>query len=591
MNTQTNSSGEFSASGSRLCGFPIRKGWVQQEVECRRLICTTMKSMIACRRGLSTSSALKSWTEIPGPKEWPLVGTIPSFIRAGGVETRLSQERDMYFKYGPIFKTNLDEPTVVICDPRDWYQVFRNEGKMPAGIANKVWPFNTYFEELGVRHHTLALDGHAWKENRVRIQKHFFSHADARSYLDSIAPIAQDFSKMAPLYQDDLRGLMSATAFEMIATICYNKRVHAVTDPNGPQADFARLACGMFKACGDILKSPNPLHKMKLSKEWKTFRDNNDKIMKYVQSFTSELEQILEQGRDANPEEYDRVCQSYLGKVLQDPSVKEMISVFVVSLMFAGVDTTSQITGWFLINLAQNQEVQEKLADELKDTLSGRTLMESDLEKHQFPYYKMCFKESMRLTPAGAGTLRTIPVDIALQGYLIPKETMLAYNPTALQRDAQYFDEPLKYMPERWSDEACSARKANEPEKSAVVDHPMIASEFSFGPRMCLGARIAQLEIMAIVTRLIQDYKLEMADPNAKFRVISTLFNEPDPFPRFKLTPRVQQEVFIKLADSPHQRSSHVAPKRRQEEERPQRCPVSAEKDSTTGSSISNTMK
>jgi hypothetical protein len=110
----------------------------------------------------------------------------------------------------------------------------------------------------------------------------------------------------------------------------------------------------MFEHCGNILVSPNPLHKMRLSKEYKGFCENMDKIRSYVNKLSSELIEILDAGKDANPEEFGRISKSYMGKLLQEPGVhRNIISSFVVGLMFAGVDTSAHITRWFLISLAK----------------------------------------------------------------------------------------------------------------------------------------------------------------------------------------------------------------------------------------------
>jgi hypothetical protein len=171
----------------------------------------------------------KAMSALPGPKAWPILGTIPNFLRRGGIPTRLTQEIENYFQYGPIYRTVLDEPIVVICDPRDWYEVFRKEGKNPKGSTGKTWPFVEYLEERGVKELSFCNDGEVWRNWRVQAQKHFFSHTDAISYVDMLAPVSEDFSKMAPVCQDDLFPLLNAVTFEVITTICYNKRVNAIT--------------------------------------------------------------------------------------------------------------------------------------------------------------------------------------------------------------------------------------------------------------------------------------------------------------------------------------------------------------------------
>jgi cytochrome P450 len=482
----------------------------------------------------------KALSAIPGPKHWPLLGSIPDFLKRGGIPTRLNQEIENYVKYGPIYKITLDEPMILICDPRDWYQVFRKEGKNPMGATNKTWPFVAYMEQRGVRKFSFCNDGEDWRNWRSQAQKHFFSHTDARSYVDMLAPVSEDFSKMAPLRQDDLFPLLNAVTFEVITTICYNKRVNAINIITTTLPEFGQLAASMFHTAAPLMFDGNPLHKMKLTSKWKEFKEIHDKIFDHVDKLTFELQEILDKGPDQNPEEFSRASKSYLAKQMQDPSVsKELMNAAVVSLMAAGVDTTAHMFSWLLVNLAKNQNAQERLYEELQSSLGGKTLSVDALEEFEFSYLRNCLKESMRLTPAAGATIRVLSTDINLRGFNIPQGTQLLYVPVGTQVDPKYFDDPLEYIPERWSEEAVKARKelANK-EIHEVVDHPMIPMEFSFGPRMCLGARIAQYELMSLLTRLIQDYKIELADRSQPITARSSLLNLPHPFPKFKFSKR-----------------------------------------------------
>jgi hypothetical protein len=65
--------------------------------------------------------------------------------------------------------------------------------------TNKSWPFVAYMEQRGVRKLSFCNDGEDSRTWRPQAQKHFFSHTDARSYVEMLAPVSEDSSKMAPL--------------------------------------------------------------------------------------------------------------------------------------------------------------------------------------------------------------------------------------------------------------------------------------------------------------------------------------------------------------------------------------------------------
>ena len=47
---------------------------------------------------------------------------------------------------------------------------------------------------------------------------------------------------------------------------------------------------------------------------------------------------------------------------------------------------------------------------------------------------------------------------------------------------------------------------------SEVLDHVLLRGPFSAGARMCPGSRVATLEVQAIVSRIVQDWRFELQD-------------------------------------------------------------------------------
>jgi len=79
------------------------------------------------------------------------------------------------------------------------------------------------------------------------------------------------------------------------------------------------------------------------------------------------------------------------------------------------------------------------------------------------------------------------------------------------------------------------AKRKKAGDQAAVLDHRLLSAPFGFGARMCLGARVATLEIQIAACRLVQDYRLELK-PGQAWRLKQGLFLKADPFPKFKLT-------------------------------------------------------
>merc|ERR1711892_546424 len=115
----------------------------------------------------------------------------------------------------------------------------------------------------------------------------------------------------------------------------------------------------------------------------------------------------------------------------------------------------------FLHHLAIHQDVQETLYQEVLENIGteGRVTEES---LRNMRYLKACIKESMRISPIFASTGRRTTVDMELGGYYIPKGTKaIRYNYFSAM-DAQNFDEPEAFKPERWI-RGSKCRKPSDP--------------------------------------------------------------------------------------------------------------------------------
>lgn len=99
--------------------------------------------------------------------------------------------------------------------------------------------------------------------------------------------------------------------------------------------------------------------------------------------------------------------------------------------------------------------------------------------------------------------------------------------------DEDYVDMPKEYIPERFLPDAVQARKGTHRE---ALDHRLLSTPFSAGARMCLGARVAHLELLALTSRLIQDWEISL-EPGQSFYTRQFLMMKADPFPKFIVRP------------------------------------------------------
>ena len=145
----------------------------------------------------------------------------------------------------------------------------------------------------------------------------------------------------------------------------------------------------------------------------------------------------------------DTVHDSFFAKIIKTGQLnREQTNVNFANLIFAGVDTTSNVLLWVMYHLARNPHVQEKMRREAVQVLDGRDVSLKDYKALQ--YSRQVLQETYRLTPV-FGTARYLHEPFEVAGATIPPGTMIdcTLSHTSL---TGVWERPLEFIPERWED-------------------------------------------------------------------------------------------------------------------------------------------
>jgi cytochrome P450 len=163
----------------------------------------------------------------------------------------------------------------------------------------------------------------------------------------------------------------------------------------------------------------------------------------------------------------------------------------VMTLMFAGHDTSTSTVTFAFHELARHPDALTKLCEEQDRVLAGAPPTIDQLE-HELPYLDMVVDEVLRLyPPAWIGPRRAVR-DFEFGGYRVPRGAYVAYVSWASHRIPEVFPEPEAFVPERFTRE----RKAALPRGAYVP--------FGGGKRVCIGKRFGQLEVKLVTTMFLQ---------------------------------------------------------------------------------------
>jgi cytochrome P450 len=158
----------------------------------------------------------------------------------------------------------------------------------------------------------------------------------------------------------------------------------------------------------------------------------------------------------------------------------------------AGHETSTNALAWTLFLLGEHPDVASELVAELASVLHGDPPTVEQLGK--LPLLDAVVKESMRILPPVPLHPRLVAEDTELGGHFLPAQTELFLSIFHMHHDPALFPEPQRFDPKRWSKI-----------KPSVYEY----NPFSAGPRMCIGAAFATMEIKIALAMLLQRFRVE----------------------------------------------------------------------------------
>jgi len=165
----------------------------------------------------------------------------------------------------------------------------------------------------------------------------------------------------------------------------------------------------------------------------------------------------------------------------------------------ASFDTLSSGTVSTLYYLARNPAWQERVRDELcSGVRSPAEVMLAELQ--ECCESEWAVKEALRLNAAAPVLWRRALKDVEFEGHRIPAGTVVGVNPMLTHLLPQYWDEPARFMPERFAPEHSRLR------------HRFAFVPFGGGAHGCLGANYASIQARALLRQLLGKHRLVLCE-------------------------------------------------------------------------------
>ncbi|KAK2110186.1 hypothetical protein P7K49_009932 [Saguinus oedipus] len=477
---------------------------------------------------LTAGGETQNAAALPGPTNWPLLGSLLQILWKGGLKKQHDTLAEYHKKYGKIFRMKLGSfESVHLGSPCLLEALYRTESAHPQRLEIKPWKAYRDYRKEG--YGLLILEGEDWQRVRSAFQKKLMKPVEVMKLDNKINEVLADFmgridelcdekGRIEDLYSELNKWSLESELplqscslilqvilrVKRICLVLYEKRFGLLQKNTGAEAvNFIMAIKTMMSTFGRMMVTPVELHKSLNTKVWQDHTLAWDTIFKSVKScIDNRLEKysqqpgadllcdIYHQNRLSKKELYAAVTELQLAAVETD------IANFSFLLMLQKMTANSLM--WILYNLSRNPQVQQKLLKEIQRVLPENQVPRAEALRNM-PYLKACLKESMRLTPTVPFTTRTLDKATVLGEYALPKGTVLMLNTQVLGSSEDNFEVSSQFRPERWLQEK---EKIN----------PFAHLPFGIGKRMCIGRRLAELQLHLALCWIVRKYDILATD-------------------------------------------------------------------------------
>jgi cytochrome P450 family 110 len=177
-----------------------------------------------------------------------------------------------------------------------------------------------------------------------------------------------------------------------------------------------------------------------------------------------------------------------------EPMTDEELRDELMTLLFAGHETTATALAWAFYWIHSLPSVRQKLLQEL-DSLGENP---DPMELSRLPYLSAVCQETLRIYPVGMLTFpRVVRSPVELLGYQLEPGTVVFGSIYLTHRREDLYPEPLQFKPERFFQRQFS---------------PYEYLPFGGGSRRCIGLALAQLEMKLVLAAILRDFDLILTE-------------------------------------------------------------------------------
>jgi cytochrome P450 len=386
-------------------------------------------------------------------------------------------------RLGRVVRLDLPGRTFLVTHPTDVKHVLQDNHQNYC----KGWVFDRIKPYWGDS--LLTADGPTWRRQRHRVQPSF-----KRERTAGFAPlITRRTEEMLTRWEQvasargELRVYdeMTQLALVIIGDVLFGLDMWAdVPEMSGA----ARTALAVLKTRVAAL-APLPL--------WVPTPDNRrfNRAMRVLHRY---IDEILQRTRDAGDQ-----APGFLKMLIEardpeggSPMTERQLHEEILGMLQQGHDTVGEALAWLWYLLSLHPQAERRLFDEIDSVIGSRVPVAADLPR--LTYANMVLQEAMRLYPPVWVIPRDAINEDRIGSFPIPAGSTILLSPYLTHRHPDVWDNPEAFDPDRFQPGRCQERPRHA------------YFPFGGGPRLCMGADMATMEMLLIVVMVAQRFRLAL---------------------------------------------------------------------------------
>lgn len=386
--------------------------------------------------------------------------------------------------FGPSTE-NVSGDVILTSNPQAIQQILTSDRKQFSAPGEMNWILKPFLGDASV----IMLEGDRHKKRRQLLMPSF--HGDRlKTYGDLIIQITHQVFQR--LYQNE--SFLARTVTQQISLEVIFQTVFGFREED---QDFERIKT-LLAGMADLFNSPivaSFLFFTKLQQDWGPWSPWG-KFIRQRQQLDELLYKVIAQRR-ANPDPTRTDILSMMieardevGEPMSDQELRDEL----MTLLFAGHETTATAMAWALYWLHYKPEVKTKLLAELNSLGENPDWMSIV----RLPYLSAVCNETLRIHPVAMLTFpRRVEEETEILGHTLKTGDVIMGTIYLTHQREDIYPNHKEFNPERFIERQFS---------------PYEFMPFGGGTRRCIGEALAQFEMKLVIATIISHYRLTLGD-------------------------------------------------------------------------------